>query len=320
MFEGRDRKLEKEIELSLDQENRLTKVGKALSSEVRIQILKLLCQLELNVNEIAEKLEIPASSAAIHVKVLEEAGLIETKLMPGIRGSKKLCCKIVERIAIELFSEEDLKQQTEVIRMPIGSFVDYKVEPTCGIVSENGPIDEEDEPRCFYNPRRYEAQLLWFGMGYVEYRFPNTFLKTRVPKTLEISAELCSETHEYELEWPSDITVWMNGIEVGTWECPSDFGGRRGKLNPAWWPDKNTQYGKLKTWRITENASYLDGVQSNKAGLSDYHLDAQDYISVRIGVKDDAVHRGGVNLFGECFGDHAQNLVLKIFYNPRKQK
>lgn len=310
---------EKELLLSLDQEEQLIKIGKAFSSEVRIKILKLLCQYELNVNEIAERLKIPTSSAAVHVKALEEADLIETRLMPGIRGSKKVCCKTMEHLNVALFSEEDLKQQAEVIKMPIGNYVDYKVVPTCGIVGENGPIDEEDEPRCFYSPNRHEAQLLWFGKtGYVEYRFPNTILMTERAKALELSAELCSETHEYDLNCKSDITVWINGVEAGTWECPSDFGGRRGKRNPTWWPDKNTQYGKLKTWRITEKGSFLDGNLSNKATIRDYHLEEKDYISVRIGVKEDAIHQGGVNLFGEGFGDHAQNLVLKIVYDSEK--
>lgn len=313
--------LEKEVMLSLDQEEKLVKIGKAFSSEVRIRILKLLCQYKLNINEIAEQLKIPTSSAAVHVKALEEAELIETKLMPGIRGSKKLCCKYAETLQIILFSEEDLKQQAEVIKMPIGSFVDYQVGLPCGIVSENGFIDEEDEPRCFYSPRRHEAQLLWFGGdGYLEYRFPNTILKTKTAKSIEISAELCSETHEYDVEWRSDITMWINGMEAGTWECPGDFGGRRGKKNPAWWPDKNTQYGKLKTWRVTESGTFLDGMLSNEATISQYHLEEQDFISIRIGVKKDANYKGGINLFGEAFGDHEQNIVLKIVYDNDDKK
>ena len=61
--------------------------------------------------------------------------------------------------------------------MPIGNYVDYQVEPTCGLVGEKGPIGEEDEPRGFYDPKRTKAKLLWFGRGYVEYRFPNNILK-----------------------------------------------------------------------------------------------------------------------------------------------
>lgn len=306
--------MNKKIELSLDNPEQLTLIGKALSSEVRVELLKLLSYYELNVNEIAERLAIPASSAAMNVRVLEDAGLIETTLMPGVRGSMKVCHKVVDDLALSLNCEDNYVDKSEIIRMPIGNYVDYKVEATCGIVSERGPIDEEDEPRCFYSPERSNAKLLWFGMGYVEYRFPNTILKDAKEKSLELSAELCSEDHEYNLDCPSDITLWINGIEAGTWECPSDFGGRRGRLNPSWWPDKNTQYGKLKTWRVTEDGSYLDGIKTNGAVLKDYKLGVNDYISIRLGIKEDACHKGGVNLFGDSFGDHAQNLVLKIAY------
>ena len=58
-------------------------------------------------------------------------------------------------------------------------------------------IDMEDEPAVFYNPRRVEAKLLWFGNGYLEYRFSNASLKKNTLRKLEISAEVCAEDHEY---------------------------------------------------------------------------------------------------------------------------
>jgi len=42
------------------------------------------------------------------------------------------------------------------------------------------------------------------------------------------------------------------------------------------------------------------------------------YISVKIGVAEDAVHLGGVNLFGDKFGNYAQPLVLKLGYQLDK--
>ncbi|QHQ61784.1 helix-turn-helix domain-containing protein [Anaerocolumna sedimenticola] len=302
----------KTIQLDLDDKEQLVLLAKALSAEVRIEILKLLCRYDLNINEIAERLELPQSSAAAHIKVLEEAGLIITSLKPAVRGSMKVCTKQVKSFNIDLTT--DLEEETEVINMPIGNFVDYYVEPTCGIVSEKGHIDEEDEPRCFYNPDRIKAKLLWFGKGYVEYRFPNKILTNRTEKRLELSMEICSEDHEYNFDFPSDITVWINGIEAGTWNCPSDFGGRRGKLNPDWWPDKNTQYGVLKTWILTEQGTYLDEEKVDSLPIKDYHLSENAYISVRIGIKADAEHIGGVNLFGDCFGDYAQNIRMKLVF------
>lgn len=305
--------MEKTINLTLDDADSLELIGKALASESRIRILKLLSSYRLSIAEIAERLSIPASSAAMNVKVLEEAGLIATEVQNGVRGAAKLCYKVVSDIGIAL-TTEDADENSEIISMPIGSFVDYYVEPTCGLVSEKGPIDAEDEPRAFYNPERANAKLLWLGYGYVEYRFPNHMLLGRKIRKIEISAELCSEDHEYNLDCPSDITLWVNGYNAGTWNCPSDYGGRRGKLNPEWWPDKNTQYGELKTWKINRKGTYLDNVKVSDQSLEDYELTDKGYIAVRIGIDEAAKNRGGINLFGESFGDYKQDINLKITY------
>ncbi len=303
------------IKMNLDDIGHLANVAKALASETRIEILRLLRYQDLNVNEIAEYLNIPASSSAAHVKVLEEAGMIKTSLQPGIRGSMKLCRIVLDHIYVEMNTTKNLEQDEEIIKMPIGSFVDYRIEPTCGMASAKGPIGAEDDPRCFYLPERTEAQLIWIGNGYIEYRFPTNFLPGKQLHRMELSMELCSEDHEYNLDYPSDITLWVNGIEVGTWNSPSDFGGRRGKLNPDWWPDKNTQFGMLKTWAIMEHGCFLENEKTVSKGLQEFRLADRDYISVRIGMKEDAVHIGGFNLFGESFGDYPQGIIMKLIFS-----
>lgn len=117
------------IQLNLDDAKKLSVLGKALSSEVRIELLRLLCTCSLNVNEIAERLNLPPSSAAMHVKVLEEAGLIRTELLPAVRGSMKVCHKAVDEIGLSLNTAIGT-EQLEIINMPIGSYVDYQVFPT----------------------------------------------------------------------------------------------------------------------------------------------------------------------------------------------
>ncbi len=305
--------MEKKIELNLDDAEELELIGKALASQNRIRILKLLCSHRLSIAEIADRLGIPASSAAMNVRVLEDAGLIDTEVQNGVRGSAKLCGKAVGSLELTIGSE-DAGENTELVSMPIGNYVDYHVEPTCGLVSERGPIDAEDEPGAFYNPERSNAKLLWLGNGYVEYRFPNHMLIGKQIRKIEISAELCSEDHEYNLDCPSDITLWINGKAAGTWTCPSDYGGRRGKLNPDWWPDKNTQYGELKTWKINRRGTYLDNVRVSDMTLSDYGLSEGGYIAVRIGIDENAQNKGGINLFGDAFGDYRQDINLKITY------
>lgn len=301
------------VEVNLDHPKELALVSKAFSSEVRIEIIKLLCKEQHNINEIADKLSLAPSTAAAHVRVLEEAGIITTTLLPGIRGSMKLCSLQVSKVILDVNTALAGCTNVECIQMPIGNYVDYRVTPTCGMVGTQGAIGQEDEPRIFYHPDRIKAALLWFGSGYVEYRFPNNTIQTGTFSRIDISAEICSEDHEYNLNCPSDITLWVNGIEAGTWRCPSDFGGRRGKLNPDWWPEKNTQYGILKTWSITEGGIYLDDSKCSERTLRDFMLSEKDFISVKIGIKDDAICKGGVNLFGSGFGDYEQDIVLKIY-------
>ena len=146
--------------INLEEEKELMALGKALSSEIRLKILGLLQEGPLCVNEIAEFLNIPASSAALHVRVLEEAELIRTELKPGIRGSMKLCIRQETSVVLDL-QKKSKEQREEVISMPVGNYVDYKITPTCGMVNEEEYIDGEDEPRCFYDPRRTTAK--WCG-------------------------------------------------------------------------------------------------------------------------------------------------------------
>lgn len=79
----------KRISLDLNNLEQTALVGKALSSEVRLEILKLLIEKSANISEIAAAFGLPQSSAALHVKVLEEAGMISVSEKPGVRGRSK---------------------------------------------------------------------------------------------------------------------------------------------------------------------------------------------------------------------------------------
>lgn len=306
--------MSKDIVLGLDDKKQLARVGKALSSEVRIDIVRLLTAMSLNVNEISEKLAIPASTAALNVKVLEEAGLIETRLEPGTRGSMKICSLKTERIKIALNADFIDPNNTSCIDIAIGNYVDCKVTPTCGLANDEIYIGAEDDQRSFYKPERTSAQIIWFHTGYLEYRFPNDDIQGKKIRSIEISMEVCSEAPGYNHDWPSDITVWINEIECGTWTSPGDFGGRRGLLNPPFWSDALSQFGLLKTWKVTSEGTFVDGVLAGTGRLQDLKLLEGDYGSIRIGVKEDAQNVGGLNIFGEKFGDYKQNIIIKLNY------
>lgn len=294
-------------------------VLRALASEPRWRILEILSERLLNISEIADALDMPLSTATLHINTLEEAKLLRTELMPGERGLQKVCQRVYDHVFIELPTPNTQPEQSIVeVSMPIGAYVDCQVTPTCGLVGDSSIIGFTDDPKSFFEPAHTEAQLLWFKHGYIEYRFPNRLPPKTIPDSLWLSMELCSEAPMHHADWPSDITLWINGVELGSWTSPADFGGQRGVLTPEWWDTRNTQYGLLKEWRVNEKGSFVDGVKLSATTLEELDLLAEDFISVRVGVKANARHVGGMNLFGRRFGNYPQDIVLSIRYHQSK--
>lgn len=295
----------------------LERVLKALDSLNRIRILRYLTSRTASVNEIAGALGLPLSTVSLHVDILQEAGLIQTELEPASRGVRKICARMYDQIVFDL-PRTPLQQRHPSIEltMPIGAYSDCQVASTCGLAGENGLIGLVDDPASFYEPGRMEAQLLWFRHGYVEYRFPNRLPAAALAESLMLSMEICSEAPTHNLDWPSDITVWINGIEIGTWTSPADFGGEFGRLTPEWWRPHDTQYGMLKSWRVDTQGVQIDGIRCSEVTIKQLKLGQAPYIAVRIGIKLDAVHVGGINLFGCKFGNYPQDLVLRLGYDP----
>lgn len=285
---------------------------KALSSETRLAILAYVGNRTVNVNEIAAALQIASSSATTHIQILEKADLIRTEIIPATHGLQKLCGRTYDNLHIRLERTNDRATSSFSVAMPIGQYYDFEVYPTCGLANERKLIGLLDTPASFYEPEHVTAQLLWFGSGYVAYRFPNHLPNGAISVRLDFSAEICSEAPLHHLDWPSDITLWINGIEVGCWTSPADFGGKRGLLTPDWWETKDSQYGELKVWSVTQNGTYMDGKPISSVRVQDLRLNEQPFIDVRIGVKSDAANIGGLNLFGEHFGNTPQPLLLKV--------
>jgi predicted transcriptional regulator len=286
-------------------------VTKALASDKRLAILRFLGTHTCSVLEIAEALDLPQSTATQHINILVKAGLIKADLQPASRGLQKLCARVFDQIVVQLPAEAERKETFVEVSMPIGAYVQAEVTPTCGLLTEHGIIGHLDDPAAFFEPERIHAQLLWFRRGYVEYRFPNHLPPDAQAETLEVSFEICSEAPLHHEDWPSDITVWVNGMEIGTWTSPADFGGERGALTPEWWGEANSQYGLLKVWKVTPHGSYVDGVRVSDVTLARLKLGNNGAFPVRLGIKDEARNVGGLNLFGSRFGNYPQDLVLK---------
>lgn len=308
----------KHLNLSIDDEETTCPVAKALSSPVRLQILRALGVQSMHVNEIAEKLNLPVSTAALNVRMLEEAGLIRSEQQPGARGTMKLCNRRMDSIGINLVPQEEHRDSVLALSLPVGcySFAE-DIEPTCGLAGTRFSIGEDDNPRSFFCQDRFQAQLLWFRHGYITYHFSVLSMRDIHVQWLEISFEACSEAPMYRDPWKSDIELAVNGVPIGIWTSPCDCGGRRGLLNPPWWSDMSTQYGMLKTWRIDQKGSTLENMPLSDVTLDDLHVYDNPYISLRLGVSKEAEHVGGMNLFGKGFGDFAQDIVMKVGYSMR---
>lgn len=307
------------LKLSLDDPKKLSQIGRGLSSEIRINILKLLGKKNMNVVEIAQNLNIAVSTAAFNINILDEVGLITTQFESGNRGTKKICSKNYDDVSISLCQnyKSDKDYGLYKVEMPLGNFSDCLIYPTCGIAGAEKMIAIEDEPGDFFVPERINAQLIWFRNGYIEYKFSRGELNSNraLVDNLQFSMEICSEAPNYNNEWPSDITIWVNDVEVTTWNSPGDFGGVRGKLNPDWWYEYGSQYGILKTWDITNMGTFEDGRHVSDVKITDVHLDNNIFIKLKIGIKENAINKGGINLFGKKFGNHDQSIIMKVKYS-----
>lgn len=290
-------------------------VLKALASEVRVGILKLLhIEGAMNVNDIAAKLKQPQSTVSSNMQVLVDAGLVRTETQKARKGNQKICHSLFDEVLV-MFKEDirPLKSNAIEVAMPLGLYTSCDVSAPCGLCSADGIIGLLDVPDTFLDPDRMKTGLIWFTRGYVEYQFPNNArLAQHKITSMEFSVELSSEVPGTSADWPSDITVAVNGKDIGTWTSPGDFGDKRGVYTPDWWKLKGSQYGKLKAFRVNATGTYVDGVKISPVSLKDLDLETHHSIRLRIGVKEDARHPGGINIFGRGFGNYDQDIVLRL--------
>ena len=290
-------------------------VIRGIASAVRLDILRTLRQAgPLNVNGIARALGLPQSTVATNIQMLEEAGLVHTEAVKASKGQQKLCSVRFDEIVIRLDGSPVQKVPDVVeVAMPLGLYTSSDVSAPCGLCSVEGIIGPLDVPDGFLDPGRMRAALIWFGRGFVEYKFPNNakVLKASLA-ALEFSLELSSEVPGTNADWPSDISLWVNGNKLGTWMSPGDYGDKRGRFTPNWWKLGGSQYGELTTWRITQRGTFVNDRCISSVTLGALKLEEHHSVRLRIGIEEDARHPGGINIFGRGFGNHDQDIVMRL--------
>lgn len=308
--------MERDFRLQIDEEEKMANVIYALNAQPRRNIMSLLRSSSYSVVELSRLLKLPISTVSFHLNILRKADLVSIVVKKNTRGNAKIVSRKVDSILLDLISnKQNVKSQHFAQEIPLGSFTDAHVAAGCGMASEESIIIADDLPGAFFSPERYKAQIIWFSKGYLEYKIPNYMIKDKKLNSITFSMELCSEAPNYRNDWESDITFWINGVEVATYVSPGDFGDRRGRLNPTWWSDFSTQYGIIKNLSITEKGVYLDENLVSTRNIKSLGIQDGDNIVFRIGIKDNARHQGGINLFGEKFGDFSQGLVYMADYS-----
>lgn len=291
---------------------------KALASEVRLEIIKLLLtNPEMNMNELATRLSITNGALTGHIKKLEDAGLIAISNEFSGHGNQKKCSVCLDKILVDLYPpvEGSNMFQTEI---KIGQYSNYDIYPTCGLASSNKLIGEVDDARYFAHPERYDADILWFTKGYVEYIVPNFIPNFQKIDQISISAELASEAPGTNDIWPSDIYFYLNDVCLGSWTSPGDFGGIKGIFTPDWWEPNWNQYGLLKLLVINDQGTFIDGLQISDITIRDFNFDYKSTIKFKLAVPDTAQYVGGLTIFGKNFGNYNQNINVRISYSPIK--
>lgn len=293
-------------------------IFKALGSELRINIIKLLQENhEMNMNELATSLGITNGALTSHIKKLEESGIIQVMTERGSHGNQKVCKVAVDKIVVDVESEENEEDQniynTEV---KVGHYSDYDVYPTCGLATSQAIVGEVDDPRYFSHPDRINAGILWFTKGYIEYMIPNLLPSATKIDQITVSLEISSEAPGINNDWPSDISILLNDVKIGTWTSPGDYGDVQGIFTPDWWFPNWNQYGLLKMIVINKKGTFVDGLEISNVTINEFNLDYKSTVRFKFEIEEDAKNVGGITIFGSEFGNYNQDIKVRIAYSP----
>ena len=297
----------------------LASFGKAISSELRIQIVLYVAKHPgIGLMELSQKFGVSRAAITQNIKILSAAGLIELG-ESGEKSSARKGCFLTEDGFLLNFRPQLLTQKIYATEIPIGQYSDFAITPTCGIATPEELIGKVDDPAYFDDPRRSQAGILWFSTGFVEYRLPNYLQPGQELSELQLSFEVSSEAPGVAENWPSDLIFSLNGEEIGSWTSPGDYGDVWGRYTPDWWDPNWNQYGLLKLLTINGAGTYMDGRMISPKSIKALSLTNESELRFRIAAPAEAQNAGGCTLFGRGFGNYNQGLKFKIIYTEEKQ-
>ncbi len=331
----------------------VTPIVKALSSDIRLKMLELLDQKEMSIQLFCEHLSLSKTAVINHLTILETAGFISSRPIPGTVGNQKMFIKAYDRLIFNFTpntENADRKQYYELELSP-GNYFDFLAYPPCGLADEAHIIQKWDDPSVFFGTERVGAQIVWASYGFLEYRVPlNIPFEDLGLERISIQMELSAQGGLAELEeagiyhkhdalvFPeeielakaysglSDITIYFGGQELATFSL-EDFSRyqRNGRYTPTWW--RGSGYGKLVSIDINEEGTFMDGQKVSMVTLEKVldrsmlirnralkvSLTSCDYIPLRIGIKPSAQHISGFTLFGKGYGNYPHGILVRFY-------
>jgi predicted transcriptional regulator len=322
-------------------------VVKALSNRIRLHVLELLDKHDMNIQSIQKKLNISKTTVLMHLNVLEKAGFISTYYVPGSVGHQKFCRKEYDRLICSFGSKGDTSgEHTDYYELVIspGNYFNFEVFPPCGMATQENVIIRWDDPSVFFSRERTQACILWTAFGFVEYRIPlNVPFEDLGFSRMEITFELSSQggvdghiatilpdrmSIKQITDGTSDVTFWLNGTEIAEYQVTDEYKTNNkelGKLTPHWW--KGSQYGELIHLEVNHSGTFINGKRKSDIALDKIlplrlfkknlkmkrHLMSGDSITFRIGIKKQAAHISGFNIYGKEFGNYPVDISVKFY-------
>ena len=289
---------------------------KALGSDARVQILNaLLDNGPMSMNQLASQVKLTNGALTGHIRKLEECGLVSTSNESPGHGNQKICSLRQDKILIDIEQPVD-DAHTFKTQIKVGQFTAHDVCPTCGLATDTSLIGELDDIRYFDHPDRFQADIVWFTKGYVEYTIPNLIPRNNRISQISVSMEISSEAPGVDENWPSDISFYINDVLVGQWTSPGDYGDVRGMFTPDWWFNNWNQYGLLKLLVINKKGTFIDGLKISDVSTTSLNLDYTSTIRLKMAVEETSAHVGGLTIFGKTFGNYDQDINVNLGYTP----
>ena len=67
---------------------------------------------------------------------------------------------------------------------------------------------------------------------------------------------------------------------------------------------------------INRQGTFIDGLKISNVSLEYFGLDYKSTIRLKLEVREDAEHVGGMTLFGSGFGNYGQGIGVRMRYSP----